>query len=37
MNTEFMYDIINATYKYPFVRYHYYSNGILYNKFVELV
>ena len=37
LNTDFMFKIINATYKYDFVRYHIYSNGTLEHKYKELL
>lgn len=37
LNTEFMFKIIEATYKYEFVRYHIYSNGTLIHKYKELL
>lgn len=37
LNTEFMYKIINETYKYDFVRYHIYTNGTLYDKFEDFI
>lgn len=37
LNTEFLFKIISETFSYPFVRYHFYSNGTLYDKFAELL
>ena len=37
LNTDFMFKIINATYKYSFVRYHIYSNGTLVHKYKEFL
>lgn len=37
LNTDFLFNIIKETFSYPFVRYHFYSNGTLYDKFVELI
>lgn len=37
LNLEFLDKIINATYKYSFVRYHCYSNGTLVNKYQEFL
>lgn len=37
LNTDFMFKIINATYKYKFVRYHIYSNGTLEHKYEEFL
>lgn len=37
LNTEFMYELIKCTYKYDFVQYHCYSNGLLIDKYKELL
>lgn len=36
LNTEFMFKIISETYKYDYVRYHCYSNGILIDEYKKL-
>lgn len=37
LNTEFMFRVIEATYKHKFVRYHIYSNGTLIHKYEQLL
>lgn len=37
LNAEFMFNIMNSTYKYDFIRYHIYSNGTLYDKYCDLL
>jgi hypothetical protein len=37
MNTKFLFSIIKETYKYDFVKYMMYSNGLLKDKFVDLI
>lgn len=37
LNTQFLYDIIETTYKYPFVRYMMYTNGTMVDRFIEFI
>ena len=37
LNTNFLYEIIESTYKYPFVNYMMYTNGTLVDKFEEFI
>jgi hypothetical protein len=37
LNTNFLYEIIETTYKYPFVRYMMYTNGTMVDKFNEFI
>ena len=37
MNTKFMYELINATCQYDFVRYHCYTNGTLINQYKDFL
>ena len=36
MNTRFLFEILDVTHKYDFVRYMMYTNGLLYDRFEEL-